>query len=166
MSRGLDWAGGFVLITHGLVHLLVWPGAPLDPADSDNRLRWNGGTWSWEPAWLPPAAVEAAGGALLSGAVLGCLLGGLALLGLPGARQVPLLASGVGAFCSLLLFALVWPGLEPDPSEFVVGPVLSTTLLVGVGIGALLRRRAPRVDLTPAPATAGLSSDGSGGSGG
>ncbi|OAA26370.1 hypothetical protein UG55_101634 [Frankia sp. EI5c] len=137
-TRGLGWAGGFLIVTHALVHLVIWPGAPLGTPDGA-RLRWNGGSWSWEPSWLPPTAVIVTGGTLLAGAVLGCLLGGLALLGLPGARRFPLLANGTGAVCSLSLFALAWPGLEPDPSEFVVGPVLSAVLLAAVG-GALLRR--------------------------
>ncbi|ONH59621.1 hypothetical protein CcI49_16875 [Frankia sp. CcI49] len=140
MSRGLRWAAGFVLMTHGLVHLLVWPGAPLGAPGSDARLRWNGTSWSWEPSWLPPVAIRTVGGVLLAAAVLGFLTAGLALLGLPGARRFPLLTSGTGAACSLLMFGLSWPGLEPDPSEFATGPCLSTAVLGSVGLALLLRK--------------------------
>ncbi|MCK9925611.1 hypothetical protein MXD62_00255 [Frankia sp. Mgl5] len=154
VSRGAAWAGGFVIVTHGLVHLLVWPGAPLGTAGTGGgmRLRWNGDSWSWQPGWLPAVVVHSVGAALLAGAVLGCVLGGLALLGLPGVRRFPLLTSAVGAICSLLLFALVWPGLEPDAAEFTAGPVLSGVLLAGAGVAALLRRRARRSS-GDAPAT-------------
>lgn len=140
MTRGLRWAGGFVLVTHGLVHLLIWPGAPLGTSGGTTRLRWNGTSWSWVPDWMPPAAVSAVGGTLLAATVLGCLFGGLALLGLPVARRFPLSAAGTGAVCSLLLFALIWPGLEPDPAEFAAGAVLSAALLAGVCLTLLARR--------------------------
>ncbi|WP_195905962.1 hypothetical protein [Parafrankia discariae] len=174
VSRGAAWAGGFVVVTHGLVHLLVWPGAPLGTGDAGGggagsgdaggggtgggaRLRWNGDSWSWQPEWLPALVVRSVGAALLTGTVLGCVLCGLALLGLPGVRRFPLRAGTVGAVCSLALFALVWPGLEPDPAEFVAGPVLSGVLLAGVGIAAFLRRRARRStgDAPPAGTPAG-----------
>lgn len=160
VRRGATWAGGFVIVTHGLVHLLVWPGAPLGTAGAGGgtRLRWNGDSWSWQPGWLPAVVVHSVGAALLAGAVLGCVLGGLALLGLPGVRRFPLLTSAVGAVCSLLLFALVWPGLEPDAAEFTAGPVLSGVLLAGAGVAALLRRRAPRSS-NDAPATSPPTGD-------
>ncbi|MEX5631183.1 hypothetical protein [Parafrankia sp. FMc2] len=140
VTCGLRWAGGFVLVTHGLVHLLIWPGAPLGTSGDTTRLRWNGTSWSWVPGWMPPAAVSAVGGTLLAAAVLGCLFGGLALLGLPVAHRFPLSAAGTGAVCSLLLFALIWPGLEPDPAEFAAGAVLSAALLAGVCLTLLARR--------------------------
>ncbi|WP_226931068.1 hypothetical protein [Parafrankia sp. CH37] len=85
-------------------------------------------------------AIRTVGGVLLAAAILGFLAAGLALLGLPGARRFPLLTSGTGAVCSLLMFGLSWPGLEPDPSEFATGPCLSTAVLGSVALALLLRK--------------------------
>lgn len=128
---------GLTLLTFGLVHLLVWPGAPLD--GGPERLQWNGGSWS---GWMPSAAVWSIGGTLLAATVLSAAVGGAGLLGLPGARRFPFGAAGVSAGCSLGLFALAWPGLEPDPAEFVAGPVLSGLVLAGAVAGWWPRRRA------------------------
>jgi len=146
---------GLVLVTYGLAHLVIWPGAPT--GEGDERLRWNGD--SWVEAWVPRAAVEACGGVLLTVAVLGCVAGGVGVLRTPGVRRFWRLAAGTAAGCSLGLFPLVWPGLEPEPREFAAGPVLSGMLLATVVGSGLARRRAARRADRSRPAGRAASGD-------
>lgn len=132
-------AGGSVLFCYGLVHLLVWPGAPT--GTPGERYGWDGETelLGWLPAW----AVWTVGWILLAAAVLGHAVGGAGLAGLPIARRYRLAATGTGAAGSLALFAVAWPGLAPTPTEFSAGPLVSGLLLASVVATIWAQRHPP-----------------------
>jgi hypothetical protein len=132
-------AGGSVLLCYGLVHLLVWPGAPT--GTPGERYRWNGTTRVLD--WLPGSAVWAIGGMLLAVTVLGHTFGAAGLVGVPVVRRFRLAATGTGAAASLCLYAVTWPGLEPTPTDFSAGPVISGLLLACVLATAWARRYPP-----------------------
>ncbi|WP_261554534.1 hypothetical protein [Frankia tisae] len=132
-------AGGSVLFCYGLVHLLVWPGAPT--GTPGERYGWDGETELL--GWLPTWAVWTVGGILLAAAVLGHAVGGAGLAGLPIARRYRLTATGAGAAGSLALFAVAWPGLAPTPTEFSAGPVVSGLLLASVVATIWAQRHPP-----------------------
>ncbi|WP_261565558.1 hypothetical protein [Frankia gtarii] len=132
-------AAGSVLFCYGLVHLLVWPGAPT--GTPGERYGWDGETQLL--GWLPTWAVWTVGGILLTAAVLGHAVGGAGLAGLPIARRYRLTATGTGAAGSLALFAVTWPGLAPAPTEFSAGPVVSGLLLASVVATIWAQRHPP-----------------------
>ncbi|CAJ59595.1 MULTISPECIES: hypothetical protein [Frankia] len=132
-------AGGSALLCYGLVHLLVWPGAPT--GTPGERYGWDGQTQLL--GWLPLWAVWTVSGVLLAAAVLGHAVGGAGLAGLPVARRYRLAATGTGAAGSLALFAVAWPGLAPTPTEFSAGPIVSGVLLASVVATAWARRHPP-----------------------
>ncbi|CAO5230415.1 hypothetical protein [Frankia sp. AgKG'84/4] len=148
-------AAGSVLLCYGLVHLLVWPGAPT--GTPGERYRWDGSTGVLD--WLPHPAVSAVGGLLLAVSVLGYACGAAGVIGMPVMRQVRLGAIGVGASSSLCLYAVTWPGLQPTPTDFSAGPVISALLLACVLATAWARRHPPR---TSAAGGDGAGQDGPG----
>ncbi|CAO5176749.1 membrane hypothetical protein [Frankia sp. AiPs1] len=121
-------SGAAVLLCFGLVHLLVWPGAPT--GTPGERYRWNGDTHLLD--WLPASAVWWVAGILLGVTVLGHAAGAAGLVGIPGLRRHHLATTGTGCAASLGLYAITWPGLEPTPTDFSAGPVISGLLLACV----------------------------------
>ncbi|MCK9894758.1 hypothetical protein [Frankia sp. AgB32] len=132
-------AAGSVLLCYGLVHLLVWPGAPT--GTPGERYRWNGSTDVL--GWLPDSAVWAVGGILLAASVFGYACGAAGVIGMPILRRLRLVAIGVGSSASLCLYAVTWPGLQPTPTDFSTGPVISALLLASVLATAWARRHPP-----------------------
>ncbi|MCK9924614.1 hypothetical protein MXD61_22575 [Frankia sp. AgPm24] len=120
--------GGAVLLCYGLVHLLVWPGAPT--GTPGERYRWNGDTHLF--GWLPAAVGWTLGAVLLAATVLGYVAAAAGLVGVPVLRRHHLGATATGCTASLGLYAVAWPGLEPDPTDFSAGPVISGLLLACV----------------------------------
>lgn len=133
--------GGAVLLCYGLVHLLVWPGAPT--GTPGERYRWNGDTHLL--SWLPTAVGWSVAAILLSATVLGYTAAAAGLVGLPGLRGHHLGATAAACATSLGLYAVTWPGLEPTPTDFSAGPVISGLLLACVLATAWARHYPPSV---------------------
>lgn len=131
-------AAGSVLLCYGLVHLLIWPGAPT--GTPGERYRWDGTTGVL--GWMPAPGVWTTGGILLATTVLGHACGAAGLAGVPVLRRFRLAAIGAGAAGSLGLYAVTWPGLEPSPTDFSAGPVISGLLLTCV-LATVCARRFP-----------------------
>ncbi|SNQ50012.1 conserved hypothetical protein [Frankia canadensis] len=132
-------AAGSMLLCYGLVHLLVWPGAPT--GTPGERYGWDGASRLLD--WLPAAAVRTTGGLLLAVAVLGHACGAAGVAGVPVLRRYRLATTGAGAAGSLGLYAVTWPGLQPSPTDFSAGPVISGLLLTCVLATACARRYPP-----------------------
>lgn len=113
---------GLVFLAHGLVHLTMFPGAA---AAEGGTLIWNG-TAQFATAL---AATEVLGHVLIIAVVIVHVIGGVAVM----FRRLLAFAGYLMAGASVLSIAVIWwiwPGLEPDPSNFWRGPVISACFLV------------------------------------
>lgn len=125
---------GLVLIGHALIHLGVIPGGM---QGSDGRTGWSGHSWLLDQ-FLSPSVIWAIGVTLVIGTILFYVIGGLGLFGVPFLKRHWKAVTIIASLLSLLLFAVIWTGILPHPSDAVFGPIISGGLLVGVFVDLLL----------------------------
>ena len=137
LLRIIRIAFGVLLMAHGLVHLVFYPGAA---AAEGGRLLWNGTAQFGSE--LPPT--ELVGHALVVATVILFVAAGLSTI----VRKLLPLAGYFTATASALSLAVtwwMWPGLEPDPSNFWRGPVISAVTLAVSPVIVLAGRDATRL---------------------
>ena len=116
---------GVILIIHGLIHI-IFEFSITDP--SGTGVGWSG--QSWIPTnLLGDPIVQAMGKLLWAVAVIGFVAAGVAVfIKLKLWRTLDILASAV----SLLAFVLFWDGLMPEPTYWIVGPIVAIFTLVAL----------------------------------
>ncbi len=120
----LDWMFALplalALTMHGLIHLMYvyWTGSGVD-------LGFNGSSW------LPSGTSEAAIYGLVSIVIVGNCLGALGLLRIPILRENAVRLVIVGNAASLVVFAVMLPGLAPNVDAHIYGIATSIMLLFG-----------------------------------
>ncbi len=127
---------GILVIGHSLIHLGIIPGGLPGP---DGKSGWSGASWLLD-GFLSSSAIRAIGALLLAGTILFFVAGGLGLFGVPMLKRHWKAATIVGSVLSLLLFAVTWTGLLPQPLDAIWGPVISGVLLAGLIVDLLLER--------------------------
>jgi hypothetical protein len=123
-----------VLIAHSLIHLGIIPGGMQGP---DGKTGWSGASWLLD-GFLASPVIRAIVVMLLTATILFYMAGGLGLLGIPFLKERWKRAVIIGSVFSLLLFAVTWTGLLPNPMDAVWGPVISGTLLIGLLVDELV----------------------------
>jgi len=123
-----------VLIGHSLIHLGIIPGGLPGP---DGKTGWSGASWLLD-RFLASPVIHAIGVLLLAATILFYVAGSLGLLGVPFLKERWKMATIAGSIASLLLFAVTWTGLLPNPMDAVWGPVISDIVLIGLLVDELV----------------------------
>jgi hypothetical protein len=129
-----------VIVTHAFVHLAVVPG--MDSEDG-NAIGWSGESWLLSGS-LEDDTVWNIGLLITALTIIFYLAATLGLLGVPVLKGVFVYSTAIATSTSLLLFFVIWDGIEPDPMSAIFGPITTAAIML-----VLLLRERIQVALSP-----------------
>jgi len=121
------------IVTHAFVHLAVVPGMN---SEDGKALGWSGESWLLSGS-LDDDTLWNLGLIMTALTIVFYLAATLGLLGVPGLKRTFVYMTATATAMSLLLFIVIWDGIEPDPNAAIFGPITTSVIMLVV----LLRKR-------------------------
>ena len=114
-----------LIVAHAFVHLVVVPGMELDNGEP---FGWSGESWLLSDS-LDDDSLWNVGLAITALVIVFYVVAALGLLGVPGLKKVLLHSTVTATSMSLLLFFIIWDGIQPDPMAAIYGPITTAAVM-------------------------------------